>query len=70
MVMIHMQDLASSLATVLPSAAALGIPLTNVMGAMDAMTSHTTDAASAATYLRMTFLMLEAPSAAAINGPQ
>lgn len=61
----HLQDLAGSLSTVLPAAAALHIPLIDVVAAMDSMTSHGIGADQAATYLRQTFLMLAAPTAAA-----
>ena len=61
----HMQDLASSMSTVLPAAAAMKLPLDDVMAAMADLTGQGTDAATAATYLRQTFLMLEAPTAAA-----
>lgn len=61
----HMQDLAAAMSTVLPAAAAMHIPLNDVMAAMATMTNQGTDAASAATYLRQTLLMLEAPSSAA-----
>jgi TP901 family phage tail tape measure protein len=60
---VHMQDLASSLSTVLPTASALKIPLQDVMAAMAAMTSESGDAATSATYLRYTLLNLEAPTA-------
>lgn len=61
----HMQDLATSLASILPTAAAAGVGLQDVMAAMATMTAEGTPAANAATYLRQTILSLEAPSTAA-----
>jgi TP901 family phage tail tape measure protein len=61
----HMEDLAASLSHVLPTAAAAGIGLQDVMAAMATMTGEGTDAANAATYLRMTILSLVAPGALA-----
>lgn len=63
----HMTDLAASISTVLPAAAAMHLRLQDVMAALATMTNQGTDAASAATYLRMTLLMLEAPSTQAKN---
>jgi TP901 family phage tail tape measure protein len=57
----HMQDLASSIATVLPAAAASRVGLNDVMGAMAQMTSEGVPAANAATFLRQTLLALDAP---------
>lgn len=54
----HMQDLAGSLAAVLPFASALHIPLDQVGGAMATMTSRGVPAANAATYLRFTMAAL------------
>jgi TP901 family phage tail tape measure protein len=67
----HMEDLAGSLAHVLPAAAAAHIGLNDVMGAMATMTAEGVPAADAATYLRQTIISLEAPSsqgAAALKG--
>ena len=54
----HMQDLAGSLAAVLPFASALHIPLAQVGGALATMTSKGIPAADAATYLRFTMAAL------------
>ena len=58
----HMQDLAGSLAAVLPAASAAGVGLDQVLGAMATMTAKGTPAADAATYLRQTILQLENPT--------
>jgi TP901 family phage tail tape measure protein len=58
----HMQDLAQSLSTVLPTASAAGISLTDVSGAMSTMTGEGVPAADAATYLRQTIMGIENPS--------
>lgn len=57
----HMQDLASSLASILPTSAAAHVGLNDVMGAMATMTGEGVPAANAATYLRQTILALDAP---------
>ena len=54
----HMNDLAGSLATVLPAASAAGLGLDQVLGAMATMTAEGTPAADAATYLKSTILAL------------
>src|SRR6185437_3487128 len=61
----HMQDLATSLAQILPTSSAAHVGLTDVMGAMATMTGEGVPAANAATYLRQTILALDAPSKAA-----
>jgi TP901 family phage tail tape measure protein len=60
----HMEDLAGSIATVLPAASKFGVSLSDVMAAMATMTSHGIAAANAATYLRQMIVSLEAPTAA------
>lgn len=60
--MTHMQDLASSMHTVLPTAQAAGISLTDVSAAMATMTAAGVPAADAATYLRQTIMSIENPS--------
>jgi TP901 family phage tail tape measure protein len=57
-----MEALAGSLATVLPTAAAAGVGLHEVLGAMSTMTAEGTSADNAATYLRMTIGQLSNPS--------
>ncbi|WP_280695465.1 phage tail tape measure protein [Kitasatospora sp. GP82] len=57
-----MEELAGSLSTILPSAAAAHVGLHEVLGAMSTMTSQGTPAAVAATYLRQTIGALENPS--------
>lgn len=57
-----MEALAGSLATVLPTAAAAGVGLNEVLGAMSTMTAEGTTADNAATYLRMTIGQLSNPS--------
>jgi len=54
----HMEDLAGSLAHVLPFASALKIPLDQIGGAMATMTAKGIPAADAATYLRFTMAAL------------
>ena len=61
----HMQDLASSLGTVLPAASTAHVSLQQVTAAIATMTAQGTPAADAATYLRQTILQLENPSAKA-----
>jgi TP901 family phage tail tape measure protein len=61
----HMQDLAGSLAAVLPAASSAHVSLQQVLGAMATMTAKGTPAADAATYLRQTILQLSNPSKAA-----
>lgn len=62
----HMEDLASSLSGVLPTAAAVGVSLNDVMAAMATMTGEGVDAANASTYLRQTLLALTAPAPKAV----
>jgi TP901 family phage tail tape measure protein len=57
----HMENLAASIAHVLPTAASAGIALNDVMAAMATMTGQGVDAAEAATYLRQTMIALSAP---------
>lgn len=54
----HMEDLAGSLAHVLPFASALHVPLDQIGGAMATMTAKGIPAADAATYLRFTMSAL------------
>ena len=61
----HMQDLAPAMATVLPIASQLHVPLADVGGALATMTSHGIAADKAATFLRFTFGALVAPTSAA-----
>src|SRR5579862_4113122 len=61
---VHLGDLSTSMATVLPTASALGIGLNDVIGAMSTMTAEGVPAANAATYLRQTMMSLEAPASA------
>ena len=61
----HLEDLAESLAFVLPAGAAAGLGLKDVLGAMATMTSVGVPAAESATYLRQMIIALEAPSAGA-----
>jgi TP901 family phage tail tape measure protein len=56
----HMEDLAQSLAAILPTASALGVPLAQVGGAMATLTARGVPAADAATYLRFTLSALAA----------
>ncbi len=60
----HMQDLASSMAHILPTAAATHVQLNDVAGAMATMTGEGTPAADAATYLRQTLMSLSNESSA------
>ncbi len=59
----HMQDLATALATILPTSSAVGVSLRDTSAAMATMTGEGTNAASAATYLRQLLIALEAPAA-------
>src|ERR1700726_561494 len=61
----HMQDLAGSMATILPIASTAGIGLTDVAGAMSTMTGEGVPAADAATYLKQTIMALENPTSKA-----
>lgn len=63
----HMQDLAGALGTILPEAAALHVPLTEISGAMATMTMQGTDANTAATYLRFTLSSLANPTSKAAD---
>jgi TP901 family phage tail tape measure protein len=56
----HMQDLAGSLAAILPTASALGVPLDQIGGGMATLTARGVPAADAATYLRFTLSALAA----------
>jgi len=60
----HMADLARSMSTILPTAAAVGVKFTDVSGAMATMTSEGTSAAQSATYLRQLLMALETPAKA------
>jgi len=61
----HMQDLTASLSVILPTAAASGVGLNQVAGAMATMTGEGISARQAAQSLRMTIMALDAPSASA-----
>lgn len=61
----HMEDLAGALGMVLPSAAALHVPIEQVGGALATMTMQGTPAADAATYLRFTMMSLANPTSKA-----
>ena len=63
----HMQDLATSLGTVLPTAASLHVPLSQVGAAMATMTSQGVGAAQASTALRMMMGSLVNPSSTAAD---
>lgn len=58
-------DMSKSMATILPTSAAVGVSLTDTAAAMSTMTHEGTPAADAATYLKATLMALEAPSSAA-----
>ena len=60
----HMGDLARSMSTILPTAAAVGVSITDVGGAMATMTSEGTGAAQASTYLRQLLMALASPAKA------
>jgi TP901 family phage tail tape measure protein len=60
-----MEQLASSLGSVVPAAATAHISLSEVLGAIATMTNQGTDAANATTYLRQTILQLSNPTAKA-----
>ncbi|MHB8490606.1 MAG: phage tail tape measure protein [Solirubrobacteraceae bacterium] len=66
----HMQDLASSLGTILPIASALNVPLDQVTAAMSTMTMQGTDASTATTSLRFLMAALAGPTAAAAKEMQ
>jgi len=61
----HMQDLAGALGTVLPTAAAAGVGLDQVLAAISTMTSQGDAPADAATHLRFALLALIGPTGAA-----
>ncbi|MEY9864172.1 TP901 family phage tail tape measure protein [Catenulispora sp. GAS73] len=58
----HMEDLAGSLATVVPAASAAHLSLEQVLGAMATETGEGTKAADAATYLKQTIAQLSNPT--------
>lgn len=58
----HMGDLATAMATILPTSAAVHVSLSDTAGAMATMTGEGTNAAAAATYLRQLLIALEAPA--------
>lgn len=60
-----MQDLASSIGTVAPEAAALGVPFAQVLGAISTMTSQGTGASKAAQSLRYALKSIADPTDAA-----
>ncbi len=59
------QDMALAMATVLPTASAVGVSLYDTSAALAVMTARGTDAASAATYLRQMLLAMDHPTKAA-----
>ena len=61
----HLQDLASSLSKVLPTASSLKVPFDQVAGAMATMTGEGVSARLAATHLNSTLLAMVHPNAAA-----
>lgn len=61
----HLQDLASSMGKVLPTAAALGVKLPDVTGAIAALTAQGMSARLATMHLNTTLLALAAPSSTA-----
>lgn len=61
----HMQDLATALSSILPTAQAAGVGLNDVMAAMAAQTAAGVPAADAATHLRQLIIALVAPSSSA-----
>ncbi len=61
----HLQDLASSLSKVLPTAGVLKVPFDQVAGAMATMTAEGVTARLAATHLNSTLIALANPSATA-----
>lgn len=63
----NMEQLAGSLSTVLPAAAAAHVGLNDVLGAMATMTAQGTPAKVAATYLRQTIGALSGPTQKASN---
>jgi TP901 family phage tail tape measure protein len=63
----HMQDLASSLSQILPTASAARVSLDDTAAAMATMTGEGVPAAQAATYLRQTIISLEAPGSKAVS---
>ena len=63
----HMDDLASSLGTVLPAAAAAHVGLAEIGAAIATMTMQGTDAATATTQLRMVLGNLQSPSSKAVD---
>lgn len=60
----RMQDLAGSMAAILPTSSAVGVSLNDVGGAMATMTGEGVPAANAATYLRQMLISLSSPAAA------
>lgn len=54
----HMQDLAASMASILPFSSGLGVSLKDTMGAMATMTGQGVQASNAATYLKFTMMAL------------
>ena len=61
----HLQDLAASLSTVLPTASTAGVKLTDVAGALATLTGQGIKAAEAATYVKQTIMAIDAPSSKA-----
>jgi TP901 family phage tail tape measure protein len=61
----HMEDLTASLGAILPTAAALHVPLVQVTGAIATMTSQGTNAATATQSLRFLMASMAGPTSAA-----
>src|SRR5438309_10257111 len=59
----HMQDLAGSMGTIVPIAAALHVPFQQITAAMATMTVQGTDVATSATSLRFLLNALAGPTA-------
>lgn len=63
----HMADLSNALSSILPTASAAGVSLTDVSAAMATMTGEGTPAADASTYLRQTIMSLINPASASAS---
>jgi TP901 family phage tail tape measure protein len=62
---LHMEDLASAMGAIVPIAAALGVPLDQITGAISTMTVQGTNAAKASQSLRFLLSAMAGPTAAA-----
>lgn len=60
----HMQDLATSISTVLPAASKYGVSLSDVSAALATMTAQNGDASTSTTYLKQLLTGLASPSTA------